>query len=359
MLIIAGAGSGKTRMITYRIAHMLEQGIPQSHILALTFTNKAAAEMAERVRDLTRAKLPKLTTSTFHAFGVMVLRAEISHLGYDNNFTIYDQADIMALIKNVVRELKIPLEEVDLYELNNLFSSIKTKRSVWTAETSQYREIYDEYLLHLKAYNAVDFDDLIMLPLRLFEEHPAVLEKYRSRFNYIMVDEFQDTSHAQYKMVLLLASEHRNICVVGDDDQSIYSWRGADYENLVNFERDFPEVTEIKLEQNYRSTGNILHAANSLIANNTNGRRRICGPGPSTAGPSYCTILRMMSRRHSSSAPRSRSSASRTGSPMSISVSSCEPTVCSLPSSRPSFRSRYPTPSPVDRASSPVRRSRM
>ncbi len=274
VLIIAGAGSGKTRMITYRIAHMLEQGIPQSHILALTFTNKAAAEMAERVRDLTRAKLPKLTTSTFHAFGVMVLRAEISHLGYDNNFTIYDQADIMALIKNVVRELKIPLEEVDLYELNNLFSSIKTKRSVWTAETSQYREIYDEYLLHLKAYNAVDFDDLIMLPLRLFEEHPAVLEKYRSRFNYIMVDEFQDTSHAQYKMVLLLASEHRNICVVGDDDQSIYSWRGADYENLVNFERDFPEVTEIKLEQNYRSTGNILHAANSLIANNTKRKKK-------------------------------------------------------------------------------------
>ncbi len=269
VLIIAGAGSGKTRMITYRIAHMLECGISQSNILALTFTNKAAKEMTERVRQLTGEKLPKLTTATFHAFGAAILRSEIHYLGYDDNFTIYDQADKISLIKNVVRELHIPLEQIDLYELDNLFSSIKTNRSGWSTETSRYKEIYEEYLLQIKAYNAVDFDDLIMLPIKLFEEVPALLRKYRERYQYIMVDEFQDTSLAQYRFVHLLSQEHRNICVVGDDDQSIYSWRGANYENIVNFERDFPNFKEIRLEQNYRSTGNILQAANALISHNT------------------------------------------------------------------------------------------
>ena len=269
VLIIAGAGSGKTRMITYRIAHMLEQGIAQSNILALTFTNKAATEMAERVRQLTRSPLPKLTTSTFHAFGVQVLRSQIDHLGFDHNFTIYDQADKSAMIKGIVRDLHIPLESIDLYELSNLFSAIKTGRTSWTNENRSYEKIYEEYNLHLKAYNAVDFDDLITLPIKLFETFPGVLQAYRDRYTYIMVDEFQDTSLVQYRLLNLLASESRNICVVGDDDQSIYSWRGASYENIVRFERDFPEVKEIMLEQNYRSTGNILHAANTVIANNT------------------------------------------------------------------------------------------
>ena len=265
-LVIAGAGSGKTRTITYRIANMLDKGIPQSAILALTFTNKAAREMADRIKDLVGRKLPMLTISTFHAFGVKVLRESIKHLGFKENFSIYDQNDKMALIKETARSLKIDPAELNLYDLANLFSDIKTGREHWDADTSLYRPIYDEYNELLKLYNAVDFDDLIVLPIKLFKEHPEVLEKYRKRYRYIMVDEFQDTSKIQYDLVYILAKENRNICVVGDDDQSIYSWRGANYENIVQFEKDFPEVKEIKLEQNYRSTGTILDAANSIIA---------------------------------------------------------------------------------------------
>jgi DNA helicase-2/ATP-dependent DNA helicase PcrA len=279
MLVIAGAGSGKTRMITYRIAHMLESGINQSQILALTFTNKAAKEMSERIRLLTGKKLNQLTSSTFHAFGVQILRSNIALLGYDANFSIYDQADKNALIKHTIRELGIPLEKTDLFELGNLFSEVKTGRAGFDGYPKLYRQIYEEYLLNLKAYNAVDFDDLITMPKELFTRFPEVLEAYQERYTYIMVDEFQDTSLAQYALVHLLAAKHRNICVVGDDDQSIYSWRGANYENLLNFERDFPEVKEIKLEQNYRSTGNILEAANQVIANNTNRKEKILWTG--------------------------------------------------------------------------------
>ena len=273
-LVIAGAGSGKTRTITYRIANMLDKGIPQSAILALTFTNKAAREMADRVKELVGRKLPMLTVSTFHAFGVRVLRESISHLGYKENFSIYDQADKMALIKETARSLKINPAELNLYDLANLFSDIKTGRARWDADSSQYSPIYDEYNELLKLYNAVDFDDLIVLPIKLFKEKPDVLEKYRKRYRYIMVDEFQDTSKIQYDLVYLLAKESRNICVVGDDDQSIYSWRGANYENIVQFEKDFPEVKEIKLEQNYRSTGTILDAANSIISHNTKRKKK-------------------------------------------------------------------------------------
>lgn len=273
-LVIAGAGSGKTRTITYRIANMLDKGIPQSAILALTFTNKAAREMADRVKELVGRKLPMLTVSTFHAFGVRVLRESISHLGYKKNFSIYDQADKMALIKETARSLKIDPAELNLYDLANLFSDIKTGRARWDADSSQYSPIYDEYNELLKLYNAVDFDDLIVLPIKLFKEKPDVLEKYRKRYRYIMVDEFQDTSKIQYDLVYLLAKESRNICVVGDDDQSIYSWRGANYENIVQFEKDFPEVKEIKLEQNYRSTGTILDAANSIISHNTKRKKK-------------------------------------------------------------------------------------
>ena len=273
-LVIAGAGSGKTRTITYRIANMLDKGIPQSAILALTFTNKAAREMADRVKELVGRKLPMLTVSTFHAFGVRVLRESISHLGYKENFSIYDQADKMALIKETARSLKIDPAELNLYDLANLFSDIKTGRARWDADSSQYSPIYDEYNELLKLYNAVDFDDLIVLPIKLFKEKPDVLEKYRKRYRYIMVDVFQDTSKIQYDLVYLLAKESRNICVVGDDDQSIYSWRGANYENIVQFEKDFPEVKEIKLEQNYRSTGTILDAANSIISHNTKRKKK-------------------------------------------------------------------------------------
>lgn len=270
LLIIAGAGSGKTRTITYRIGHMLSHGIPQSHILALTFTNKAAREMAERVRSVTGKKLSNLTVSTFHAFGVRVLREQIRVLGYRPNFSIYDQVDKVEMIRTVARELSISRDSIDLYALSTLFSSIKTGRVTWERANDQYREMYEEYQKHLMAYNAVDFDDLIMLPVRLFETVPEVLELYRNRYRYIMVDEFQDTSIAQYRLTRLLGEEHRNLCVVGDDDQSIYSWRGANYQNIVEFEHDFPERREIKLEQNYRSTRNILDAANTLISHNTN-----------------------------------------------------------------------------------------
>lgn len=267
ILIIAGAGSGKTRVITFRIAHMLDMGIPQSQILALTFTNKAAKEMSDRVKELTQRKLQNLTVSTFHAFGVKVLRADIDKLGYRENFSIYDETDRTALIKECGRELKFSPDALDIYKISQLFSNIKTGRKNWQTEKDMYRQLYDCYQEGLKLYNAVDFDDLIVLPIKLFRENPDVLERYRDRFKYIMVDEFQDTSHQQYELMHLLADE--NVAVVGDDDQSIYSWRGADYQNIINFEKDF-KVTEIRLEQNYRSTGTILDAANGVISHNTN-----------------------------------------------------------------------------------------
>ena len=271
LLIIAGAGSGKTRVITHRIAHMLSLGIPQSSILALTFTNKAAREMEERVRTLTGKKLSNLTVATFHAFGVQILRKTIHLLpGYRDNFSIYDQVDRNALFKECARELNIHPDTLDLWELGNLFSSIKTFREEWNGENRGFEKLYHEYQEHLRLFNAVDFDDLIVRPLAIFQDNPDVLESYRKRYRYIMVDEFQDTSMAQYRMMKTLAETNRNICVVGDDDQSIYSWRGANYENIINFEKDFPELKEIKLEQNYRSTENILAAANGLIAHNTN-----------------------------------------------------------------------------------------
>ncbi len=269
LLVIAGAGSGKTRMLTYRIAHMLESGINESNILALTFTNKAAKEMGERIRALTGLKLKKLTSTTFHSFGMGVLKQYIQHLGFKNNFTVYDTNDRMALLKEVILNLDYLVESFDLYELSALFSDIKTRRKVFGAGSSdKIRHLYSEYEKHLKAYNAVDFDDLIMKPLDLYEQKPEILEALRNRYTHILVDEFQDTSLAQYRMVEMLAQESRNLCVVGDDDQSIYSWRGANYENLVMFERDFPEHLAIKLERNYRSSGTILEAANKLIVHN-------------------------------------------------------------------------------------------
>ncbi len=274
LLIIAGAGSGKTRMITFRIAHMLESGIHQSNILALTFTNKAAREMEERVKSLTNKKLTNLTVSTFHSFGVKILKESISNLGYKDNFSIYDQNDKISAIKEAARELNISPDVLDIYEVSNLFSSIKTNREKWTDANNSFKPLYREYQEYLFNHNSVDFDDLIILPVKLLTEYPDIQKGYQLKYQYIMVDEFQDTSLAQYKMIKQLAMENRNVCVVGDDDQSIYSWRGANYQNIINFETDFPELTEIKLEQNYRSTKNILSAANSLISNNTNRKEK-------------------------------------------------------------------------------------
>ena len=283
LLIIAGAGSGKTRVITYRIAWMLERGIPQSQILALTFTNKAAKEMAERIKEQTGKKLQNLTVSTFHAFGVRILRGDIDKLGWRDNFSIYDETDKVQLIKETARELKFSADALDAYKIANLFSNIKTGRADWKSVNDMYRPLYEEYQKGLKLYNAVDFDDLIVLPIKLFKEHPDVLERYRQRYKYVMVDEFQDTSFQQYCLMRLIAD--KNVAVVGDDDQSIYSWRGANYENIRMFEKDFPHVEEIRLEQNYRSTETILAAANGVISHNTNRKDKELWSGNGSGKP--------------------------------------------------------------------------
>ncbi|MDR2924178.1 MAG: UvrD-helicase domain-containing protein [Treponema sp.] len=294
VLIIAGAGSGKTRVITYRIAYMLERGIPQHAILALTFTNKAAKEMETRVRELTGKKLQSLTVGTFHAFGLSIIRDEAELLGFRKNFSIYDETDRITLIKESLKECRLASKKFDLYALSQLFSNIKTGLISWNisaaaggrtasslAASKDLKPVYEEYQNGLKVYNAVDFDDLLILPLELFENNPDILAKYRKRYRYIMVDEFQDTSLIQYRLMRLLAAggtdekdSSPNVCVVGDDDQSIYSWRGADYRNIRQFEKDFPGVKEIKLEQNYRSTSTILNAANGVISHNTNRKEK-------------------------------------------------------------------------------------
>lgn len=268
LLIIAGAGSGKTRMITYRIAHMLESGIDERNILALTFTNKAAQEMSDRIRSLTGKKLKGLTTTTFHSFGLGLLKQYIQHLGYHNNFSLYDTNDNLALLKNCIISLGYRLADYNVNTLLSYFSDYKTGRKSLEEKDSAARQIYEEWLLCQKAYNVVDFDDLILLPVKIFELKPFVLEQVQDRFRYILVDEFQDTSLLQYRFVSMIAKKYRNIAVVGDDDQSIYSWRGANYRNILMFEEDFPERKEFRLEQNYRSTGTILKAANAVISNN-------------------------------------------------------------------------------------------
>ena len=297
LLIIAGAGSGKTRVITYRIAHMLEKGIPQSAILALTFTNKAAKEMEIRVKELTRRKLQNLTVSTFHAFGLSVIRDRAELLGFRKNFSIYDETDRMTLIKESLRECRMASTKVDLYALGQVFSNIKVGLCTWNmggengsnVASADLRPVYDAYQQGLKVYNAVDFDDLLVLPLELFEEHPEVLAEYRQRYRYILVDEFQDTSIIQYRLMRLLAGgggdSVANVCVVGDDDQSIYSWRGANFRNITMFEEDFPGMTEIKLEQNYRSTSTILEAANGLISHNTGRKEKKLWSGKGEGKP--------------------------------------------------------------------------
>lgn len=284
VLIIAGAGSGKTSVITHRIAYMLSEGVAPDAILALTFTNKAAAEMRHRIRDLLqRAAFPapariagKLTIGTFHAFGLSVLKRYAAAAGLRPRFSVYDQADQTGLLKESARELDIDPAELDVWNVLAAFSGIKTGRLRWgdpllqelKPERGDLRTLYDSYQDHLRVYNCVDFDDLIVKPIALFDQDAKVLHAYHDRYSHFLVDEFQDTSTLQYRLLERLAGAQRNLCVVGDDDQSIYSWRGADFRNIESFERDFAERREIKLERNYRSTGPILEAANSLIANN-------------------------------------------------------------------------------------------
>ncbi len=279
LLIVAGAGSGKTRVITHRIAYLLGKGVPQSEILAVTFTNKAAREMSQRVKELIPRKLARLTICTFHALGAQILRERHEILGYRANFSIYDSHDQASLLRETSRELGAKGASLDLAAAAQVISAVKTGRTAWNRENTHLRPLFEEYQRNLRMYNAVDFDDLIVLPFQLLGSHPEVRGEYHHRFRYLLVDEFQDTSTAQYELTKLLVGPPANVCVVGDDDQSIYSWRGASYENILRFEGDFPGLKVITLEQNYRSTGTILRAANALISQNAHRKKKALWTG--------------------------------------------------------------------------------
>lgn len=277
LLITAGAGSGKTKVLTCRIAHLLELGVAPYRILAITFTNKAAKEMKERVTNLVGAQADSIWLSTFHSFCAKLLRFEVDGFhGYTRNFTIYDSSDQLVLVKDCLKKLNLDDKQFTPRSVLGTISSAKNVLmdvKAFAAKASDFYEqkVADVYALYqekLRENNAVDFDDLLFLAVRLLQENEEVREKYQSRFQYILVDEYQDTNHAQYALTKILAARWRNICVVGDADQSIYAWRGADIRNIIDFTRDYPDAASIKLEQNYRSTKTILHAANAVIDNN-------------------------------------------------------------------------------------------
>ena len=274
VLILAGAGTGKTRVITARIAYLLSEGIPASKLLAVTFTNKAANEMRNRVGALPENVTgSKLTICTFHSLCVRILRLDIEQLGYKTNFSIYDESDQLGLIRKIVTRLAGATEKLDPHQAKNFISKAKNQgRKVQPGEQTLESAVFLRYQEALKTFNAVDFDDLLILAVQLLEEFPKVRNKWANRFEFIMVDEFQDTNRLQLDLVRHLAETHQNVCVVGDDDQSIYGWRGAEIANILEFERYFPKPKIVKLEQNYRSTNAILGVANSIIRHNP--RRR-------------------------------------------------------------------------------------
>ncbi len=277
LLLLAGAGSGKTRVLTHRIAYLIDEGVRPFNILAITFTNKAAKEMKERVSNITPYG-DEVWVSTFHSTCVRILRREIENINYDKNFTIFDSKDCEKLIKDCLIELDLSdkvytVKSVQAFISNNKNNLITADNFLKTVGSNIRDEnlgkVYKLYEKKLMQNNAVDFDDLIMKTVQLFVENKDVLEKYQERFKYILVDEYQDTNQSQYKLIKLLSSKYKNICVVGDDDQSIYGWRGADIKNILDFEKDYNDAKVIKLEQNYRSTQNILNSANEVIKNNS------------------------------------------------------------------------------------------
>jgi DNA helicase-2/ATP-dependent DNA helicase PcrA len=274
VLILAGAGTGKTRVITTRIVYLLHEGAAADKILAVTFTNKAANEMRERVGSMMeKGKVAKLTICTFHALCVRILRQDIDKLGYKTNFSIYDESDQLGLIRKIIPRLAAVNEKLDPQLARNFIS--KAKNQGWKVPPSEQTlaaAVFYRYQEQLKTFNAVDFDDLLILTVRLLDEFTDVRIKWENRFEFVMVDEFQDTNRLQFELVRQLAGSHRNVCVVGDDDQSIYGWRGAEISNILEFEHHFPHPKIIKLEQNYRSTNAILGGANSIIRGNP--RRR-------------------------------------------------------------------------------------
>ena len=283
ILILAGAGSGKTRTVTFRIAHMLENlKIPGHEILALSFTNKAATEMKERVSHLVPARVRKgVTLSTFHSLGIRILREDIHHLGYNNLFTIYDQADQMSIVREALKSYRssktydraIVMSKIGLLKNKGIGPTEFTKSAEYDPENNYdgaTEYVYHYYQDKLQFYTALDFDDILFLVVKLFNQYPDVARKYSERFKYIMVDEYQDTNQLQFTMIQALTCSHQNICVVGDDDQAIYSFRGADITNILNFEKQYQNVKVVKLEENYRSTFPILDLANRVIKENIN-----------------------------------------------------------------------------------------
>ena len=277
LLILAGAGSGKTRVLTTKVAYLIEEaGISPYNILAITFTNKAAKEMSNRLYRLIGDKAKNVQVSTFHSFGVKILRENFKYLGYDKNFIIMDSEDSISVIKKILKEKGIDPKIYNPNAIKNKISSCKNEmmspKDYEKYVASNFEKIvllvYELYEDTLKKNNSIDFDDLLLLPIKLFRENPNILQNYQERFQYILIDEYQDTNEAQYILTKMISAKYRNICCVGDVDQSIYSFRGANYKNILNFEKDYKDAKTIKLEQNYRSTTNILDAANDVIKNN-------------------------------------------------------------------------------------------
>jgi superfamily I DNA/RNA helicase len=289
LLILAGAGSGKTRVITQRIAYILAKGVAKpNEILAVTFTNKAAGEMRERVAGIVGRQAAKgIVISTFHAFCLRVLRTEIAQLGYRKDFTISSEGDVRTVVRRLLEDMDGVKDSFDPDNFLEQIGHVKNSGCYEVPEDQPEAEsetakkyakwlpaVFEKYQSALRAANTLDFDDLLLLTLRLWREHPRILARYQKRLRYVMVDEYQDTNHLQYELLRLLVAKHRNFCVVGDDDQSIYGWRGADIRNILSFEQDYPEAKIVKLEQNYRSTETILAAANAVIANNRERRAK-------------------------------------------------------------------------------------
>ena len=294
LLVLAGAGSGKTRVLTYRIANLIENhGVKPWNILALTFTNKAAAEMRERTEKLTGISAKDMWVTTFHSFCAKILRFDIDALGTQTRqFTIYDDADQNTVISDIIKKLGLDEKRVPKGYIRSLISEAKNSSENpehYISEVSDTSgktiEIFREYQKRLAAADALDFDDLLLKTVELFTSVPEVLQKYRDKFSYVLVDEYQDTNTIQYRIVKLLCSEKRNICVVGDDDQSIYGWRGADIRNILDFENDFPGAKVVRLEQNYRSTKPILDKAN-LVIQIRDARKKSSGRTEKTVNPS-------------------------------------------------------------------------
>lgn len=277
LLILAGAGSGKTKVLTTKIAYLIkEKGISPYEILAITFTNKAAKEMKERVENLIGEEARFIQISTFHSFGLRLLRENCKDLGYEPNFVIMDSDDSLVIVKKIMKDLNYDIKQFSPKAVKNKISSCKNElmspndyEKYVAGDFDQIiLDVYRKYEEKLKSSNAVDFDDLLLLPIKLFRKHKDILEMYQNRYKYILIDEYQDTNEAQYILSKMISAKYKNICVVGDADQAIYGFRGANYKNILNFEKDYPNVLSIKLEQNYRSTKNILDAANCVIRNN-------------------------------------------------------------------------------------------